>query len=188
MDTKKYLYAAVGAPVVAAKAAQSKAETIRTRLNKNVDSLSKDAQKQLDEWVKEGETLIGRLGESPAIDEISERVDLDQVQEQVSKLRDQLEDLLATWRNNFRPGTKLEVEVSLTETEKPAPAKTTGTKATSTSTGAKTASAGTAAKKPAAKKPAAKKPAAKKPAAKKPAAKKPAAKKPAAKATSSKAS
>lgn len=168
METKKYLYAAVGAPVSVAKAAQTRVVDLRTRVNKNVETVTSDLQRQVDEWVTEGEALVGRIGDSPAIDEISERVDLDQVQEQVSKLRDQLEDLLATWRTNFRPGAKLEVEVSVTEAaSKPAaPKKAPAKKATATAT-AKTTSSGTAAKKPAAKKPAAKKPAAKKPAAKK---------------------
>lgn len=170
METKKYLYAAVGAPVAAAKAAQKGVDDIRSRFSDNVDTLSKDLQKQIDEWVKEGEGLVSRIGDSPAIDELSERVDLDQVQEQVSKLRDQLEDLLATWRNNFRPGSKVEVEVSLTDTgpevkasATPPPVKSTAQRAAAR----KTASSGTAAKKPAANKSGTRKPAAQKTATKK---------------------
>ncbi|MDH4117725.1 MAG: hypothetical protein OEX04_02005 [Acidimicrobiia bacterium] len=174
MKTKKYLYAAVGAPVAVAKTAQSKVDHLRSKMNDGRESMSKDFQSQLDEWAKEGERFVGKIGDSKAIDEITDRVDFDQVQTQVSKLRDQLEDLLDTWRTNFRPAAKNgkiseKVEVSAPASEKPA-AKTT------------------AAKKPAARTTAAKTTAAKKPAAKKPATRTTAAKKPAAKTTAAKAS
>ncbi len=162
MEAKKYIYAAVGAPVVAAKSTQERVEEIRTKIEEKRKSVSTDAQKRIDTWATEGESTVGRLTDAKSIDELTTRVDFDQVQEQVNKLRDQLEDLVATWRSNFRPATE-------------APAKVEAK--------VETAAKAPAAKKPAAKKPAAaaaKKPAAKKPAAKKPAAKKPAAKKPAA--------
>ena len=156
MESKKYLYAAVGAPVSVAKAAQTRVDDLRTRLSKNVESATSDLQRQIDAWVDEGESLIGKIGDSPAMDEITERVDLDQVQEQVSKLRDQLEDLLATWRTNFRPGAKVEIEVEVTE---PAPKKAAASKTSTkkTATTAKTTSSGTAAKKSPASKSTAKK-------------------------------
>ena len=152
MEAKKYIYAAVGAPVVAAKSTQERVEEIRAKIEENLKSFGTDAQKRIDTWATEGESTVGRLTDAKSIDELTTRVDFDQVQEQVNKLRDQLEDLVATWRSNFRPATEAPAKVE----EK----------------------VETAAKAPAAKKPAAKKPAAKKPAAKKPAtaaAKKPAA-------------
>ena len=157
MEAKKYIYAAVGAPVVVAKNTQERVEEIRAKIEENLKSFSTDAQKRIDSWATEGESTVGRLTDAKSIDELTTRVDFDQVQEQVNKLRDQLEDLVATWRSNFRPATEAPAKVE----EK----------------------VEAAAKAPVAKKPAAKKPAtaaAKKPAAKKPAAKKPAAKKPAA--------
>lgn len=178
MKSKQYVYAAVGAPVAVAKVAQSRVGELREKLNEGKDTVTKDLQKQLESWATEGEQLVGKIGDSKAIDEITERVDLDQVQEQVSKLRDQLEDLLDTWRANFRPAGKPEkvsgkIEVEVTAAKAPvakAPAAKTTPAAKSTpakSTAAKT----TAAKKPAAKTTAAKKPAAKTTANKKPAAK-----------------
>jgi hypothetical protein len=161
MEAKKYIYAAVGAPVVAAKSTQERVEEIRAKIEENLKSFGTDAQKRIDSWATEGESTVGRLTDAKSIDELTTRVDFDQVQEQVNKLRDQLEDLVATWRSNFRPATEAPAKVE----EK-----------------VETAAKAPAAKKPAAKKPAAKSTtaAAKKPAAKKPAAKKPAAKKPAA--------
>ena len=161
MEAKKYIYAAVGAPVVAAKSTQERVEEIRTKIEEKRKSVSTDAQKRIDTWATEGESTVGRLTDAKSIDELTTRVDFDQVQEQVNKLRDQLEDLVATWRSNFRPATEAPAKVEeKVETAAKAPAKKPAAK--------KPAAA--AAKKPAAKKPAAKKPAAKKPAAKKPAA------------------
>ncbi len=165
MQTKKYLYAAVGAQVSVAKAAQAKVEELRAKLAESAKTFTRDAQKQVDEWATEGEGFVSRLSDSSPIDEFAARVDFDQMQSQVNRLRDQLEDLVSTWRTNFRPAgkeeepaaTKVKVEVE----EAPAP-------------------------KPAAKKPAAKATAAKKAPAKKAPAKKAPAKKPAAKATPAK--
>ncbi len=156
METKKYLYAAVGAPVAVAKSTQTRVDGIRTKIEENMKAFGQDAQKRIDDWATTGESTVERITDTKTIDDLTTRVDFDQVQTQVNKLRDQLEDLVNTWRSNFRPATEASAPAKPATAPKPA------------------------AKKPAAKKPAAKKPAAKKPAAKKPAAKKPAAKKPAA--------
>jgi hypothetical protein len=169
MKSKQYMYAAVGAPVAVAKVAQSRVEEFRVKLTESRDSLTKDLQKQLEEWASEGEQFVGKIGDSKAIDEITDRVDLDQVQEQVSKLRDQLEDLLDTWRANFRPAGKTEkvvekaekiaVEVTEAIAETSKAAKTTAAKTTAAKkpTAKSTAAKTTAAKTTAAKKPAASK-------------------------------
>jgi len=134
METKKYLYAAVGAPVAVAKSTQTRVDGIRTKIEENMKAFGQDAQKRIDDWATTGESTVERITDTKTIDDLTTRVDFDQVQTQVNKLRDQLEDLVTTWRSNFRPAT-----------EAPAPAKPA------------------TAPKPAAKKPAAKKPAAKKP-------------------------
>ena len=161
MEGTKYLYAAIGAPVVIAKQARHRFDDVRTHLGERTSKLTDEARRQIDAWAAEGEDVFGKISESETIDELTSKMDLDQVQEQVSKLREQLEDLLATWRTNFRPESSVTSdETATTEkapaAEKPAPAKKPA-----------------AEKKPAtAKKPAAKKPATQKPAAeKKPAAK-----------------
>ena len=177
MQTKKYLYAAVGAQVSIAKAAQAKVEEMREKLAESAQTFTKDAQKRVTEWATEGEDFVSKLSDTSPIEDIAARVDFDQMQTQVNRLRDQLEDLMSTWRTNFRPtGKDEQMPAGKVEVEE-APAKKPAAK--------------TAATKPAAKKPAAKKPAAKT-AATKPAAKKPAAKtattKPAAKTAATKAS
>ncbi len=135
--TKKVLYAAVGAPVVTAR-------KVSERLNDMSEKFTEDFNKEYDLWAEEGEKVVAKVTDRQAVEEFVEdmgaRMDFDQIQEQVGKLREQLDDMLSNWRSSFRP-----------ESEKAEPAKPAEKPA---------------AKKPAAKKPAAKKPAAKKPAAK----------------------
>ena len=148
MDTKNALYAAVGAPIAAAKSLNARLETLRTELESRSEDLASTAQKLLDEWAKEGRQAVNRVSDGKMVDEFAAKVDFDQAREQVSKLRDQLEDMLTTWRASFRP-----VEEAADKAADQAEELTTDTA------------------KPAAKTPAAKTPAVKKPAAKKPAAK-----------------
>ena len=152
--TKKALYAAVGAPVVAAR-------KLSERVTDMSGKLTEGLSKEYELWTKEGEKVVTKVTDRAAVEEFVEdmgaRMDFDQIQEQVGKLREQLDDMLSNWRTSFRP---VEEKVEAAKpAAKPAAKKTT-----------------TAAKKPAAKKTttAAKKPAAKKTttAAKKPAAKK----------------
>jgi len=103
MKAPKALYAAVGAPVVGARKVGEQVEEIRTRLGKEASSFSKTAAKRFNTWATEGEKLLGKLTDAKVVDDIASRVDFDQVSTQVNKLRDQLEDLLATWRTSFRP-------------------------------------------------------------------------------------
>ncbi|MEX2279512.1 MAG: hypothetical protein WEA76_05430 [Acidimicrobiia bacterium] len=165
MSTKKYLYAAVGAQVAVAKSAQAKLEELMAKVNENATSTSKDMKGRIDVWAGQGEQFLGKVTDTKAIDELTSKVDFDQMQTQVNKLRDQLEDIVSTWRANFRPAgaEKVTVSASVTTAAKTPAAKAPAAKASTAKT--------TAAKKPAAKKPAAKKPAARTTAAKKPAAK-----------------
>jgi len=103
MKAPKALYAAVGAPVVGARKVGEQVEEIRTRLGKEASSFSKTTAKRFNTWATEGEKLLGKLTDAKVVDDIASRVDFDQVSTQVNKLRDQLEDLLATWRTSFRP-------------------------------------------------------------------------------------
>ncbi len=179
MQAKNVLYAAVGAPVVAARKVSDSVGTLRTKINGEAGDYTKIATKTVDDWAKEGEKLVSRVADNEKVEELASRVDLDQAKEQVGKLRTQLEDMLDTWRSSFRP-EKSVTKVEVTEVTKPA-AKTKAKKPAA-KTAPKPAAKTSAAKKPAAKS-TAKNPAAKT-TAKKPAAKtaaKPAAKTSAAK-------
>lgn len=167
MEAKKYLYAAVGAQVAVVRSAQAKLEDLVSKVNENATSASTDMKGRIEVWAGEGEEFLGKVTDTKTIDDLTSKVDFDQVQSQVNRLRDQLEDLVATWRSNFRPES-----AGKSATEVPA----RGASPTAAAQAAATA-------QPAATKPAATKPAAKKPAAKASAAKQPAAK-PAAKSAS----
>jgi hypothetical protein len=139
MQAKNVLYAAVGAPVVAARKVSDQVTALRGRVSEETSNYSEVANKAIDGWATEGEKVVTEIRDGKVVEEISQKVDLDQAKEQVSKLRDQLEDMLATWRHSFRPEKAA---------EEAAPAD-------------KTAAKTSAAKKPAAKKPATKTSAAK---------------------------
>lgn len=172
IDSKQVLYTAVGAPITVAKQINSRLESLRSELETRTGDLGSFTQKQLDQWAEEGRQVVTRVSDGKMVDELTSKVDFDQAREQVSKLRDQLEDMLATWRSSFKPAEEAagqgarsaassiaeagdKLQAATDEVEKTVRAKTT-TRASSPTT---------ASKKPAAKKPttASKKPAAKKP-------------------------
>jgi hypothetical protein len=146
MKPKNMLYAAVGGPVVAVRKVGDKIGDLRSKLSEEATGYTQVAEKTIDEWAAEGEKIINRISEGKVVDEITAKVDLDQAKEQVTKLRDQLEDMLATWRTSFRP-EKAENKVEAAPAETPA--------RTSQKAPAKAPAKATA-KKPAAGKPAAK--------------------------------
>lgn len=138
MQAKNVLYAAVGAPVVAARKVTDQVGELRGKVSKETAGYTEKAEKAIDGWATEGEKVVSQISEGKVVEEISQKVDLDQAKEQVSKLRDQLEDMLATWRHSFRPE----------HAEEKAPTDKTAAKTAVEKPAAK----GTASKKPAAKK------------------------------------
>lgn len=158
MKAQKALYAVVGAPVVGARKVSEQVDEIRARLGKEATDFSKNAAARFNAWAAEGEKLLNKLSDAKVVDDIASRVDFDQVSTQVNKLRDQLEDLLATWRTSFRPEKlptpKVEASASGVKFDT-IPAKKPATKKASTakkSTAAKPAAKKTTAKKTTAKK------------------------------------
>jgi len=148
MKTKEILYAAVGAPVVAARKVGDKVEDLRSKLSEEATGYGQAAEKAIDKWAVEGEKVVSRISDGKVVDEITAKVDLDQAKEQVSKLRDQLEEMLATWRTSFRP-EKAEEKV---EEPAKAPAKKPATRKPATKTSATKPAAKTSATKPSAAK------------------------------------
>jgi hypothetical protein len=177
--TKKAVYAAVGAPVVTARKATSLWTEFMDSMRERGETMTAEARKEFEAWAAEGSKLIERFNDQPVVEQITSRIEDLDVEGQVGKLREQLDDMLASWRKGFRPEEQA-------ASAKPAPKVAAAT----------TAPAKTAARKPAAKKPAAKKPAAKAAAGKTTpakaasttAARKPAAKKAASKASTTKSS
>jgi len=149
MQAKSVLYAAVGAPVVVVRKMSDQVSELRGKVSKETAGYTKVANETIDEWAAEGEKVVSRISDGKVVEEISAKVDLDQAKEQVSKLRDQLEDMLATWRHSFRPE---KAEEKATAAEKPAAQSTTAKKPAAKSTTAKKPSAkSTTAKKPSTK-------------------------------------
>jgi len=159
MQAKSVLYAAVGAPVVAARKLTDQVNEIRGKVSKETTSYTKVANEAIDGWAVEGEKVVSGIREGKVVEEISQKVDLDQAKEQVSKLRDQLEDMLATWRQSFRPEKTEDAGSAVKSSAKPATekpaAKSAASKPASKASAAKTTAksgTSTAAKKSPAKK------------------------------------
>lgn len=117
MRAKQALYAAVGAPIVAAKAVNARLDTIREQMESRSEGLTRKARELIDELATEGEQAVERLSDP--------RVDFDQAREQVGRLRAQLEDMLDTWRTSLRP-EEAEPSAQKASTEPPSTEKATG--------------------------------------------------------------
>ncbi|HEX6145870.1 MAG TPA: hypothetical protein VF083_03775, partial [Acidimicrobiia bacterium] len=142
MKAKNILYAAVGAPVVAVRKVGDKVEGLRSKLSEEATGYGQAAEKAFDEWAAEGEKVVSRISDGKVVDEITAKVDLDQAKEQVSKLRDQLEEMLSTWRTSFRPEKPEEKAVEKVEAEPAkAPAKKPATRKPAAKTSASKPSA-----------------------------------------------
>ena len=132
MQTKSVLYAAVGAPVVAVRkvsgVVNDQVSSLKGKVGEEKANYTKVAEKAIDGWAAEGEKIVSQVSEKKVVEEISSKVDLDQAKEQVSKLRDQLEDMLATWKTSFRP----EKEAEKAEEKETAKAPATKTPASKT--------------------------------------------------------
>lgn len=151
--TKKALYVTVGAPVLTARRVNEKFQEITSKLRDA--NLGADLRKEVDAWAAEGQKLVDRLGNQPIMEEFSARIDDIDLSSQVGKLREQLDEMLENWRQNFRPATaptpvkKGEAtSAPSVPAQKPATKVTTTTKTGAAKTGAAKAST---AKKPAAK-------------------------------------
>lgn len=132
-NTTKTAYAMLGAPVWAAK-----------KLVGLSTDVADAARKEVDVWSKEGEQVAKKFRGRKTMEDLSHRVDMDNIQDQVEKLRDQLEGVLSNWKVSFKPISR--------PTGKPAAKKTT-TAARKTAAPKKTTTKKTTtAKKPAEKK------------------------------------
>jgi hypothetical protein len=140
MQAKSVLYATVGAPVVAARKMGEGVTVLRTKITDGATEYSKVAEKAIDGWAVEGQKVVGRISDGKVVDEITAKVDLDSAKEQVSKLRDQLEDMLATWRQSFRPEKAADKAAEVKDASAPAkaPAKKPAAKSTPKASAAKT--------------------------------------------------
>jgi hypothetical protein len=146
MQAKSVMYAAVGAPVVAARKVGGQVSTLKGKVSEETSNYTRIAEKAIKDWAVEGEKVVSKISEGKVVEEISAKVDLDQAKVQVTKLRDQLEDMLATWRTSFRPAPAKETAATTAKaTAKPAAkkpaAKTSAAKTTKSPTAAKTSPA-----------------------------------------------
>lgn len=123
-NLEKTFFASIGAPFIAAEKSiefvKSTGEHLKTRredlmdvdVSERAEELKGKALEELttaiDAWAAKGEELLAGLKEQKMVEDISERVQLEQIQEQAGRLRSQLEDLVENWRANFAPEDMVE--------------------------------------------------------------------------------
>lgn len=96
-------------------------ERLQTLTGKGIDRVSD---------MQVGEKNVGERAQA-TVDTVQERIDVDQIQDQVAKVREQMEHVLISWKDTFRPAEPEQVKV-VTPTKKTATKKATTTKATAT--------------------------------------------------------
>jgi len=153
----KALYAAVGAPVVAGRRVRVYGTKLAGYRGKVVDGFNA----QYTVWAEEGEDVTKQIQDRNVVGDIQEKVDLEQLQDRVGKLREQLEHTMVQWRESFTPATKpadpkpaVKPEAAAPEkkpaAKKPVAKKTTkaasATKSTATTAAKKTTAKATASK------------------------------------------
>jgi hypothetical protein len=129
-------------------AADAAFEAVKVLMDKAMNLTDKGFEKVND--VQVGQKNVGERVQA-TVDTVEERIDVDQLQHQVAELRDQMEHVLVSWKNSFRPAASA-TDVVVKER---VPVKKTAPKKTATKTRATTKKA--APKKAAPKKTAAKK-------------------------------
>ena len=83
--------------------ASSNAASVAKDVFKKAQTASGKGVEMVGEWPL-GEKNVGERAQS-TVDTVQEKIDVDQIQDQVSKLRDQIEGVLGTWKESFRPTT-----------------------------------------------------------------------------------
>ena len=117
---ERVFYAAVGAPVLIGQKAREFGMAV---LNESFE-----------DFEAAGREFAAYLQENKVVEQIQDSVDVEQFQEKVDQLRDQLESLLVSWRDQFdvkSESVKIEVEAEEEEPNK-STAKTTAAKKTTT--------------------------------------------------------
>ncbi len=67
--------------------------------------------------VQVGEQNVGERAQK-TVDTVQDKIDVDQIQDQVAKLREQMEHVLVSWKDSFRPSTVTEEPAEKAPTKK----------------------------------------------------------------------
>ncbi len=93
-----------------------------------------------------GDKNVGERAQA-TVDTVQDKIDVDQIQDQVAKMRHQMESVMSTWKESFRPSTADTAVKAAPAKKKAAPKKTASKKASATKTTVKRAPAKKAAAK-----------------------------------------
>ncbi|MDK1018986.1 MAG: hypothetical protein QGD89_06260, partial [Actinomycetota bacterium] len=87
--------------------ATSASDTAKTAIEKAQSFTEKGIEKVRE--VQLGDKNLGERAQA-TVDTVQEKIDVDQVQDQVAKLRDQVEQVLGSWTDSFRPSVTAATE------------------------------------------------------------------------------
>jgi len=123
--------AATRAKEFGSSAASTVSDTAKSIFEKAQSVTGKGVEKVSD--LPLGDKKVGERAQS-TVDTVQEKIDVEQIQDQMSKLRDQIEGVLGTWKDSFRPSaTVTDESAPVQKPEAKAPtAKKTATAKTST--------------------------------------------------------
>jgi hypothetical protein len=116
---------------IGSTAADAALEAVKVLMDKAMNLTDKGFERVND--VQVGQKNVGERVQA-TVDTVEEKIDVDQLQHQVAKLRDQMEHVLVSWKDSFRPAASMTDVV----VEQPVPAKKTAPKKTATKTKATT--------------------------------------------------
>jgi hypothetical protein len=116
-NAERMFYAAVGAPVVFGQKAREFGKALFSE--------------SFEDFETAGRQFAAQLQENRVMEQIQESVDVEQFQEKVDALREQLESLLSSWRDQFDARNEsVKIEVDVDEAPKKTSTKTTESKST----------------------------------------------------------
>lgn len=82
--------------------ADSATDVFKSFMEKAQSLTGKSIEKMSD--VKVGDKKVSERAQA-TVDTVQEKIDVDQIQDQVAKLREQMEHMLGSWKESFRPST-----------------------------------------------------------------------------------
>ena len=85
---------------LAGTSADSAQEVFKSFMEKAQSFTGKSIEKVSE--VKVGEKNVGERAQA-TVDTVQEKIDVDQIQDQVAKLREQMETMIGSWKDSFRP-------------------------------------------------------------------------------------
>ena len=100
---EKVVYAAIGAPLVTGRKLIDLGSKVAGTATDRLETWASEGKKATEKWGADSKKVADQVRTGQVVEEFTARMDLDQIQDRVGKLRDQLEGVLTNWRESFSP-------------------------------------------------------------------------------------